>query len=157
MGQFPFDDEVLQEADIEEREVEETNIMTTEEVAATRTAIDTGIGVEKTIGEAHTESGEADQGAHLHLEVDFADLGQEGGMLDPTVLRDDHQSIRQKNKNGQSIDPFNELMNRISLRRMNLEEIFEMKTTSKEKLKTQCLELNLMPLLVQLNRSSLQI
>ena len=75
-------------------EVEETNITTTEGVAATGTAIDTGIGVEKTIGEAHTESGEADQGARLHLKVDLADLGQEGGILDPTVLQDDHQSIR---------------------------------------------------------------
>ena len=85
---------MLQEADIEVGEVEETNIMTIEEVATTGTAIDTGIGVEKTIGEAHTESGEADQGARLHLEVDLADLGQEGGILDPTVLQDDHQSIR---------------------------------------------------------------
>ena len=85
-----------------------------------------------TIGEAHTESGEVDQGACLHLEVDFADLGQEGGMLDPTVLQDDHQSIRQENKNDQMIDPFNRQTNRISLRRMNLEEIFEMKTTRRE-------------------------
>ena len=37
MGQFPFDDEVLQEADIKEQEVEETNIMTIEEVATTGT------------------------------------------------------------------------------------------------------------------------
>ena len=74
--------------------LQEANIMTTEEVATMGTAIDTGIGVEKTIGEAHTESGEADQGARLHLKVDLADLGQEGGILDPTVLQDDHQSIR---------------------------------------------------------------
>ena len=111
---------VPQEADIEVREVEEANIMTTEEVAATRTAIDTGIGVEKTIRGAHPEHGKADQGIHLHLEVNSADLGQEGGMLGHTVLQDDHQFIRQKNGNGQRIGPFNELTNRISLRRINL-------------------------------------
>ena len=76
--------------------------------------------VEKTIREAHPERGKADQGIHLHLEVNSADLGQEGGMLGHTVLQDDHQSIRQKNGNGQRIGPFNELTNRISLRRMNL-------------------------------------
>ena len=54
--------------------------------------------------EAHPEGGEADQGARLHLTVDLAD---------------------------QTIDPFNELMNRISLRRMDLEEIFKMKTIQK--------------------------
>ena len=86
--------------------MEETNITTTEGVAATGTAIDTGIGVEKKIREAHP-----DQGARLHLAVDLADLGQEGGMLDHTVLQDDHQSIRQKNKNSQTIDPFSEPTN----------------------------------------------
>ena len=54
--------------------------------------------------EARPEGGEADQGARLHLAVDLAD---------------------------QTIDPFNELMNRISLRRMDLEEIFKMKTIQK--------------------------
>ena len=54
--------------------------------------------------EAHPEGGKADQGARLHLTVDLAD---------------------------QTIDPFNELMNRISLRRMDLEEIFKMKTIQK--------------------------
>ena len=117
---------------IEVVEVEEANIMATEEVATTGTATDTGIGVEKTIGEAHLERGKADQGARLHLAVDLVDLGQEGGVLDHTVLQDDHQSIRQKNGNGQTIDPFNRQTNRISLRRMNLEEIFEMKTTRRE-------------------------
>ena len=70
---------MLQEADIEVGEVEETNIMTIEEVATTGTAIDIRIGVEKTIGEAHTESGEADQGARLHLEVDLADRARKEG------------------------------------------------------------------------------
>ena len=54
--------------------------------------------------EACPERGKADQGAHLHLAVDLAD---------------------------QTIDPFSELMNRISLRRMDLEEIFKMKTIQK--------------------------
>ena len=102
---------MLQEVDVEVGEVEETNIMTTEKVATMGTAIDTGIGIKKMIGEAHTESSKADQGACLHLEVDLMDLGQEGGMLDPTVLQDDHQSISQKNENSQRINPFNELMN----------------------------------------------
>ena len=102
---------MLQEADIEVGEVEETNIMTIEEVATTGTAIDTGIGVEKTIGEAHPERGKADQGICLHLEVNSADLGREGGMLGHTVLQDDHQSVRQKNKNSQTIDPFSEPTN----------------------------------------------
>ena len=92
-------------------EVEEANIMATEEVAGMGTATDTGIGVEKMIGEAHPERGKADQGICLHLEVNSADLGREGGMLGHTVLQDDHQSISQKNENSQRIDPFNELMN----------------------------------------------
>ena len=103
-------DQVIQEVDIKVRE-EVTNIVTTEGVAGTRTAINTGIGEEKTIWEAHPEGGKAAQRARLHLAVDLADLGQEGGMLDYTVLQDDHQSVRQKNKNSQTIDPFSEPTN----------------------------------------------
>ena len=48
-GTISIWDEVLQEADIKVGEVEETNIMTTGEVAATGIVIDIEIGVENTI------------------------------------------------------------------------------------------------------------